>query len=103
MKIKHLIAAIIGFLLMIPQAHAEIDAAKAENFIKKTTQEGIVEIINAKASTAERDARFEKLFNSALDLNYIGKFVLGRNWKTASSEQRERFIDAYRKFNIKTW
>lgn len=84
-------------------AKAGIDAAKAEDFVKNVTQEGLVEIINSNASQAERDARFEKLFNSALDLKFIGRFVLGRYWKTASAEQRDRFIDVYRKLNVKTW
>jgi len=84
-------------------AKADIDAAKAEDFVKNVTQEGLVEIINSNASQAERDARFEKLFNSALDLKFIGRFVLGRYWKTASAEQRDRFIDVYRKLNVKTW
>lgn len=84
-------------------AKADIDAAKAEDFVKNVTQEGLVEIINSNASQAERNARFEKLFNSALDLKFIGRFVLGRYWKTASAEQRDRFIDVYRKLNVKTW
>ena len=43
------------------------------------------------------------MFNSALDLKFIGRFVLGRYWKTASNEQRDRFIDVYRKLNVQTW
>ena len=98
------IAFIFSALFLFSQnAKAEVDAVAAENFVKDTTQKGIVEIINSNASQAERNARFEKLFNSALDLKSIGKFVLGRNWKTASAEQREKFIDVYRKLNVKTW
>lgn len=92
-----------SLLLLSPCANAEVNAAGAENFVKNTTQEGIVEIINSNASQAERDARFEKLFNSALDVKFIGQFVLGRNWRSASVEQREKFIDVYRKLNVKTW
>jgi phospholipid transport system substrate-binding protein len=98
------IAFIFSALFLFSQsAKAEVDAAAAENFVKDTTQKGIVEIINSNTSQAERNARFEKLFNSALDLKFIGQFVLGRNWKTASAEQREKFIDVYRKLNVKTW
>lgn len=92
-----------SLLLFSPCANAEVNSAGAENFVKNTTQEGIVEIINSNASQAERDARFEKLFNSALDVKFIGQFVLGRNWRSASVEQREKFIDVYRKLNVKTW
>lgn len=100
---KFIITFFCGLFMLTGTANADINAAEAENFVKNTTQEGLVGIINAKASQAERDARFEKLFNSALDLKFIGRFVLGRYWKTASDEQRDRFIDVYRKLNVKTW
>lgn len=96
-------AVICSIMLLANVAKADVNAAKAEEFVKNTTQEGLVEIINSKASQAERNARFEKLFNSALDLKFIGRFVLGRYWKTASNEQRDRFIDVYRKLNVQTW
>ena len=82
---------------------AEINASEAEKFVKNVTSEGIEQIINANVSQAEKDKRFEKLFNSALDLDYIGKFVLGRYWRTANAEQRKEFIKLYRELNIKTW
>ena len=97
---------IIAFMLMIFfaafEAHA-VDNDVAENFVKKVTGQGIEEIINSNVSAAEKDARFEKLFDDYLDLDYIGKFVLGRYWKTASAKQRADFIKVYRDFNTKTW
>ncbi len=90
------------FLLTLP-AHAEINGADAEKFIKKTTQQGIEELINSNVSETEKKARFTKLFNDDLDLDFIGKFVLGRYWKTSSQQQRTDFIDVYRKLNIQTW
>ena len=103
MSKKTLFTLIAGLMLVCSNAKADVDVAKAESFIKEVTHEGIVEIINAKATQAEKDARFEKLFNSALDLKFIGKFVLGRYWRTATEEQREEFIDVYRKLNVQTW
>ena len=38
-----------------------------------------------------------------LDLDFIGKFVLGRYWNTATSQQRKDFIEVYRQMNVKTW
>ena len=97
---------LIAFILLLSgfcfQAHA-IDSTAAENFVKKVTTEGIEEIINANISMAQKDERFAKLFDEYLDLDYIGKFVLGRYWKTATPKQREDFINVYREFNVKTW
>ncbi len=97
--ISLLTAALLTFSF---EAHA-LDAGKAENFVKKVTTEGIEEIINADVSQAQKNERFEKLFNEYLDLDYIGKFVLGRYWKTADEKQRADFLEVYREFNVKTW
>lgn len=101
---KNLLAVLTAALVVFSSsARAEIDGTKAEAFVKNVTQEGIEQIINANVSQAEKDARFAKLFNEALDLDFIGQFVLGRNWKTATPEQRKEFIKVYRQLNISTW
>ena len=100
-NIFSVIAAAI--LLFATNAKAEVNAKEADAFVRKVTSEGIEEIINAKVSQEVKDQRFEKLFNNALDLDFIGKFVLGRYWKTATPAQRADFIKVYRELNIKTW
>ena len=101
---KIICAAILAvFSLLTFDVHASVDAKEAEAFVKNVTNDGIENIINAKISQQEKDARFEKLFNKALDLDFIGKFVLGRYWRTATPQQRAEFIDVYRDLNTKTW
>lgn len=97
------IITVLGSLLIALNAVAAIDANKAEDFVKTVAQDGVVDIINANVDKATKDARFEKLFNNALDLKFIGQFVLGRSWKTATPKQKTDFIEVYRQLNIKTW
>ncbi len=84
-------------------ARAEVDAKAAEKFVEDVTNEGIEQIVNANVSQADKDARFAVLFNKAFDLDFIGQFVLGRNWRAATPEQRKEFIAVYRQLNISTW
>lgn len=100
---KYIIATFCALLLNISAAQAAVDAAKAQQFVENVTRDGIENIINANVSQKEKDERFAKLFNSALDMNFIGQFVLGRYWRTATPAQREAFIKAYREMNVKTW
>ena len=104
LKMKKIFAITLSaFLFCFNGARAEVNANKAENFIKNVTQTGIEELINSNVSEAEKKARFTKLFNQDLDLDFIGKFVLGRYWRTATEQQRNEFINVYRKLNIQTW
>lgn len=100
---KFLFTVLTALLLTANSANAGISAQKAEDFVKTVTKQGIEEIINSDVSQAEKDKRFAKLFNEYLDLDFIGRFVLGRYWKTATPKQRTDFIDVYRELNIKTW
>lgn len=100
---KKLCGFLFAVSLLFSFKAVAIDSGQAESFIKKVTNEGIEQIVNSDVSMAEKDARFEKLFNEYFDLNYIGKFVLGRYWKTSSEKQRAEFINVYCDFNTKTW
>ena len=73
---KNLLKALFAVMILwAGNAQSEVDAAKAETFIKNVTAEGIEDIINANVPQAEKDKRFAKLFNEALDLDFIGQFV----------------------------
>ena len=100
---KKIISLVVAVLFSFSFEALALDAGKAEEFVKKVTTQGIEEIINADVSQAQKDERFAKLFNEYLDLDYIGKFVLGRYWKTSDNQQRADFIKVYREFNVKTW
>lgn len=100
-KIYALLFSVI--MLFAGNARANINPKDAEDFIKNVTQTGIEELINSNASAAEKKERFSKLFNQDLDLDFIGKFVLGRYWRTATPKQQEEFISVYRKLNLQTW
>lgn len=100
-KIFTLLAFIFTFFAF--SVRAELTPPVAEDFIKNVTSDGIEQIINSDVSQEQKDARFERLFNNSLDLDFIGRFVLGRYWNTATPSQRKEFINVYRQMNIKTW
>lgn len=101
---KNMLLLVATFLMSFTfNANAQVNAEKAEDFIRSTTAKGVEEIINANVSDAEKDKRFYDLLNGALDMDFIGQFVLGRNWRTATPTQRADFIKVYRDLNIKTW
>ena len=101
---KKLVATALFILgVYAAPAMAEVNAAQAQKFVEDVTNDGIENIINANVSQQEKDKRFATLFNNALDMKFIGQFVLGRYWRTATPEQRDAFIKAYREMNIKTW
>lgn len=99
-KLSLLLIALFGFISV---AKADIDAAKATQMIEDVTKEGIEKIINSNQSQEEKDKTFRKLFTENLDLDFIGKYVLGRYWRVATPAQKKEFIGLYRELNVQTW
>ena len=46
---------------------------------------------------------FRGLLARDLDIPMIGKFVLGRHWRTASEGQRKAYLDTFSKFIVATY
>ncbi len=91
------------FLGFSPLAMANINKDEAVDMVKALTKEGIEQLVDATSSSDEKSRRFEQLFTQNLDLDFIGKYVLGRYWRTANAQQRREFINLYRDFNVKIW
>lgn len=99
-KLGLVLIALIGFAQV---AMADINKDKAVALVENVTKEGIENIINSNSSIEEKDEIFRKLFTENLDLDFIGKYVLGRYWRTATATQKKEFIELYKEFNVKTW
>ena len=100
LKMKKLCLFLIGLLSYAQIASADINKNEAVKLIETVTEEGIEQIINSNSSQEEKNKVFRKLFTENLDLDYIGKFVLGRYWRTITPAQRKEFIDLYKEFNF---
>lgn len=99
-KICILMFMILGFA---QAAVADIDKNAALKLVESVTKEGVEKIVNSNSSREEKNKVFKQLFTENLDLDFIGRYVLGRYWRTATAQQRKEFINLYKEFNVKTW
>jgi phospholipid transport system substrate-binding protein len=98
--------AILVAALAIPMAFA-VAAYAAETVpgpppqeLIETTARKLLEALDADRALAKRDpARVRKLVDEILlphfDTDYSARLVLGKHWRTATEEQRKRFIAAF--------
>lgn len=66
----------------------------------ETTARSLLQALDADREQAKKDpARVRKLVDEILlphfDTDYSARLVLGKHWRTATPEQRRRFIDAF--------
>jgi phospholipid transport system substrate-binding protein len=72
-------------------------------FVSHFAQVGIVDILEAKISAAEKAARFRTLFKDLFDIPSIARFVVGRVWRTAQPAEQERFTKTFEDVIVYTW
>lgn len=82
-------------LLFAPAGAQANDSEEAARFLTELSQQAIDKLTDATASEDEKKQRFRALMKTSFDLPRIGKFVLGVNWRRASPEQRQRFVEAF--------
>lgn len=100
---KKIVAFILFFIGFASGAMAGINNDKAVEMVKNLTSEGIEKMVNSTAPQEEKNKIFKQLFTENLDLDFIGKYVLGRYWRTATAAQQKEFINLYKEFNVQTW
>jgi len=86
------LATALGLPLALPfrQAAAAIDAARASSFIQGTGNE-LVGAINSSAPVARRRESVAGILRRAVDIEGVGRFILGRFWRTASPAEQQEY------------
>ncbi|MGB4108143.1 MAG: ABC transporter substrate-binding protein [Alphaproteobacteria bacterium] len=79
------------------------DTEAAKKFIDKMTQTGIGFLGNEGLSDEQRTAEFRKLLNSNFDMATIGRFALGRYWKTATPAQQSEYQKLFKTMIVKIY
>jgi phospholipid transport system substrate-binding protein len=64
----------------------------------------VLEIINDKQSPeAKRKQQFRQLADESFEIPKIAQFVLGRYWRTASDDEKQRFVDAFETYMVQVY
>lgn len=66
--------------------------ARAEAFVAALTGEALAVIADKTMKPDTRHRRFAELLYRDFDLHWIGRFVLGRNWRAAEDDQRAEYL-----------
>lgn len=84
-------------------ARAEISPEQGKALVANIAERGINEVIAADVPLQEKVQRFRDMFLANFDVESTARFVLGRHWRTADPEQRKRFTELFRDYNVLIW
>ncbi len=83
---------LVGCIAATPAARAEGDPSA---FIQDLGDKAIGIIKDPQNNQTQRKAKFSVLFTEGFDVPQIGRFVLGRHWRTATPEQQQEYLRLY--------
>jgi phospholipid transport system substrate-binding protein len=71
-------------------------------FIKDLGSKAIA-VLGPQVPAAQRLNRFRELFRDDFDVPEIGRFVLGRYWRTASEQQQAEFLRLFQEYIVQAY
>ena len=83
------------------------DERTPEQIVEDTSTE-VLRVVNGETERIKNEPGYvnqviDELILPIVDLQAMGKLILGKHWKTASEEQRARFIDEFKSMLIRTY
>lgn len=94
------IVALVGLLLLAPAAGA-IEAESPDGFIDKLGEATVETLADDSLGKQEKLDELKSLLDEATNLNLVAKLVLGRYWRSASEQERQEYVDAFRQIVTK--
>ena len=82
---------------------AVVSPDQAEAFVRDLSQKAIAVLRDSSKSEEEREAIFRGLLKTGFDMKFIGRFVLGVNWRRATPQQREDYQALFNDYVLKTY
>ncbi len=96
-------AILLACITWTPVSAAAADTAAAEQFIGDLGDRTIEILQRPDLTLDQATSDFREMFSANFDIPTIGRFVLGRYWRTANAEQREEFIELFRELIVATY
>ena len=106
---RHLLVSFgaLTALAFAPRAWAQMQGAKpvpeAATFISDLTDKAISGLTKRDLPPEERAVEFRKIFTTNFDVPAIGRFALGRYWRTASEEEKAEYLKLFEDFIVGTY
>jgi len=98
-----LLVAALGAAAAPRPAAAQDFAKQAGGFVQSLGDQAIAIITDKSLDAGHREQRFHEMFVTSFDVPAIGRFVLGRYWRTATDPQRAEFLKLFEDMIVKTY
>lgn len=97
-------AAVFSILLVCANnsyAYAD-NNTDARSFVSSTSDR-VISSIKAGGSESSKEQKLNQIFVEVMDIDWIGKFVLGKYWNKLDDAQKTKYLEHYRNYLIASY
>lgn len=91
------------FIFAAPQASHAGDQNGARQFVEAMAQRVVEVLENKDMDLAQKDTALKQIFEGNIAIDWVGRFVLGRHWRTATEPQKQAYLASYKAFIINSY
>lgn len=95
------VAAFLTALSLTALPGPSLAASEPDEFLVDFGRRAVAEVNDPERNKAEREQRFRELFNEAVDVKTISRFILGRSWRSATEDERAGFLSVFEDMAIR--
>jgi phospholipid transport system substrate-binding protein len=96
-------AAVLAFAAIANPARAQTSPEGAAQFMSWLGDQAVATLSAPGYSLEQREAAVRNLLRESFDLEFIGRFVLGKYWRSASAEQRDQYQAMFSEYVVRTY
>lgn len=86
--------ALAALPVLFPRSGAAQSASRATALVKSTGDQ-LVAIVNGPGSVADKKPQLRRVVEASVDVEEIGRFALGRYWRSATPDQQKQYSALY--------
>lgn len=95
--------SVINSQNLLQHVSMSAEEEKASAFVSKMGDDAISFLSDASLSQAQKEKEFNKLLNRNFDMQTIGRFALGKNWKTATPAQQKEYLKLFEDMVVRVY
>lgn len=96
------LTAAVALLVLLCSAARAATPEDARGAVQALEREAIA-MASPSLPMAEKERRFRRMLRQDFDMPAVARFVLGRQWRTASPDQRQEFLRLFEDSTVYTW
>lgn len=102
-SLKLFAAALAAFFSIGFAGAAMAGEVEARAFAAQMADTTLHVLRDASLDGVAKQQQLEQIFSRNVDLDWVGRFVLGRHWRTASEQQQQAYLGYYKVFIVRNF